>query len=326
MFAFAHYKHAVTIALMASIWLAAGTPGAAEQAKPSPPPPRTPRIGFQGFGLLGVNVPVAKESFEAAGLDTSALELGGGAQVTDLWRNLFVEVSVSRWSGTGERVFLDDTGNRFPLGIPLEVETTHIDASVGWRVRGNGVATYFGGGAGAALYTEQSPFTQPGDDLDTRATSYHLLGGVEFPLRRWLALSGELRYRFVPGLLGDDGVSEALDEDRFGGLQAGLALRVGFGGWTAPEPRRPAPPSKPVGPAKEILKPQPRLNAGTITERAPVFLLPDATRKPLRMLEPGTSLRVLQETGDWVRVEFQDPQFGPRQGYVMRKFVRLTKQ
>lgn len=62
-----------------------------------------------------------------------------------------------------------------------------------------------------------------------------------------------------------------------------------------------------------------------VLEDAPIHLLPDASRTPLRTAKEGTVLRVLEITGDWVRVEFQDPQFGLRAGYIQARFVRMTE-
>ena len=62
-----------------------------------------------------------------------------------------------------------------------------------------------------------------------------------------------------------------------------------------------------------------------ITASAPVFLLPDATMTPLRTLTAGTSIRILEEKGDWIRIEFRDNQYGARVGYVQRKFVQVRQ-
>jgi hypothetical protein len=67
-----------------------------------------------------------------------------------------------------------------------------------------------------------------------------------------------------------------------------------------------------------------RIRAVTATA-APVYVLPDAERTPLRTLPPGTRLRVLREQGDWLRVEFDDPWWGPRVGYIERKLVEITE-
>ena len=64
--------------------------------------------------------------------------------------------------------------------------------------------------------------------------------------------------------------------------------------------------------------------SATVLSEAPVYLLPDATRKPLRTLPAGTSLTVLQVRDDWVQVTFNDAQFGRRTGWVEVKLVRLS--
>lgn len=59
---------------------------------------------------------------------------------------------------------------------------------------------------------------------------------------------------------------------------------------------------------------------------APIFLLPDPSRVPLRTAAVSTRLRVLEEQQDgWVKVEFRDPQFGPRIGYIEGRFLRIHR-
>jgi hypothetical protein len=60
-----------------------------------------------------------------------------------------------------------------------------------------------------------------------------------------------------------------------------------------------------------------------VTVNAPVYLLPDARRIPLRMLEVREYLRVRKNEGEWLRVDFQDLQFGLRTGYIEARFVQL---
>ena len=56
----------------------------------------------------------------------------------------------------------------------------------------------------------------------------------------------------------------------------------------------------------------------TVNISSGIFVVPDATRTPLRVLEPGTRIKVLEATEEWLQVEFRDPQWGPRVGYVLR--------
>ena len=62
-----------------------------------------------------------------------------------------------------------------------------------------------------------------------------------------------------------------------------------------------------------------------VTAAAPIFLLPDTARTPLRTVPVNTPLKIVADEGEWVQVEFRDPEFGRRVGYVQRQFVRLVK-
>lgn len=301
------------------------------------PPRRQPasaadrRLGLDVFGGVGLSWPAAKDSFDALDLNSKAFDVGGGARVTGLWRKLFAQVTMTRWSDSGERAFVASDGTSFPLGIPLEVKATFIDATLGVKDvfrRPTGrisYLSYIGAGAGVIRYQESSPFAEPGDDLDTSEPSYHVLVGVEVPIKSWLAVAVDGRYRYIPRLLGDGGASAVLDEDSLGGFQTSVGLRLGFGGprYFAPPPKRSAPIDAPVPPppiAVPALLPE-----GVIAEAAPVFLLPDAARTPLRTLPAGTTVSILEAKGDWVRIEFNDIQYGRRVGYVQRRFVQMRQ-
>jgi opacity protein-like surface antigen len=320
---------ALTMVLVVALTLRS-TPAFAQETVPSDIVV-TRHIGVQGMALAGVNWLSASKSLEASGLSTKPLEIGGGVQVTNIWHDLFAQVNISRLSSDGERTFVDDDGTSFPLGIPLSVKATYFDVTAGWKVlqareSGPPLLSYFGGGVGRVRYEERSPFALPGDDVDTTGTSYHIVGGIEVKVRPWLGIAGEIRYRWVPNLLGEGGTSAALDENDFGGLNAGAGVTVGFGGATVrrtPPPARPQPP-----PAREPAPIPGRVSgpeSGTILVAAPVYLRPDANLQPLRTLDAGTPVKVLQENGDWIRIEFNDRILGPRTGYVMRKYIQLPK-
>jgi len=327
-----HLRHLV-MAVVVGVVGVAGTTAAYGQTPAAPPPspePIGPRLGVQGLGFVGLDFPRAEQSVEALGLDKRQLEAGGGVRVTNLWRALFVDVHASRWSTSGERAFVDSTGEAFPLGIPLDIDATHVDVSVGWRFYPRNRRTirtavpYVAGGAGVVRYREESPFAEPGDDVRTSSTTYHVALGFDYPLNRWLAIATDARYRFAPDIVGDDGVSSVFEEDDLGGFQLSVGVRFGFGGAA---PATPPPPAAPDEPARrpDFINPAPPpvdAQIGTVTTDAPIYLLPDRTRVPLRVLESGTSVRVLDQIEGWYRVEFRDPQFGTRTGYVEIKFVR----
>ena len=76
-------------------------------------------------------------------------------------------------------------------------------------------------------YQETSAFSDPKDDLDEQKPGPMVLAGVDAELLKWVHVGGELRYRFVKGILGEAGVSEAFGEDDAGGFAVGV--RVSFG-------------------------------------------------------------------------------------------------
>ena len=55
---------------------------------------------------------------------------------------------------------------------------------------------------------------------------------------------------------------------------------------------------------------------------APIYLLPDNSRLPLRIAKLGSQLRVIQQSGDWANVQFQIRN-RIRTGYIERRFIRL---
>jgi hypothetical protein len=62
----------------------------------------------------------------------------------------------------------------------------------------------------------------------------------------------------------------------------------------------------------------------TIAENAPIYVSAVVSQTPLRIAAAGTVLRVLAEETDWIQVEFQDPKWGRRVGWVQRQHVRVS--
>jgi hypothetical protein len=238
-------------------------PAAAQEPTPAPPPvperpadpPRAPEdpvapdaeptpgarkprpaIRARAFGLFGFQSFTAADSFSAV-LDTSSGAAYGGGAGLLFGRNLFVDVSVSRFSADGTRVFIADGGEVIDLGIPTTVAVTPIDVSIGWRFAGNPrpgptgkpgwrPVPFAGGGFGFQQYEETADFAESGDDVSESHGSYHVLGGVELPFGRHLGVTGDVLYRWVPDGIGSGGVSAYYDETDLGGAQ--VRVRVVF--------------------------------------------------------------------------------------------------
>jgi Zn-dependent protease with chaperone function len=60
------------------------------------------------------------------------------------------------------------------------------------------------------------------------------------------------------------------------------------------------------------------------TGDAPIFIRPNATT-PLRVLPLGTRLEVIEEREGWTQIEFQDPQWGPRIGWVNSELIVIRR-
>jgi opacity protein-like surface antigen len=201
--------HACTRLLVVAVLLAGATAQASAQG-----------VDIKGYGMVGGVTFSASDSFEAV--------FGGGAEVGLPLGGLYVGVGAWTFSADGERVFVSDS-QVFPLGIPVRVEITPVEITAGWRFKGlsSRFVPYAGGGWSSYAYKETSDFAQPGDDIDERFTGWHILGGVEFKLTRWLGVGGEVAFASVPDALGTGGASEAFGETDLGGTSYRLKISVG---------------------------------------------------------------------------------------------------
>lgn len=62
-----------------------------------------------------------------------------------------------------------------------------------------------------------------------------------------------------------------------------------------------------------------------VTQEAPIYVMPDAGREPIRVARPGSRLRVLGRTSEWINVEFKDPPFNRRAGYVRATLLDIRE-
>lgn len=65
-------------------------------------------------------------------------------------------------------------------------------------------------------------------------------------------------------------------------------------------------------------------NTATVIANAPIYIAAAVSPVPLRVLEPGTPVNVLEQQGDWVMVQFDDPQWGRRTGWVQRSLLKFN--
>jgi opacity protein-like surface antigen len=185
------------------------------------------RIALRGTLTYGSLTFTADDTFESALGDASAPIFTAGGQV--LFPNgVFVEVTTGKLEEDGERVIVNSGGQLVNTGQPLIVKLRPIEVTGGWRYSGWWyVAPYVGAGYTAYRFQELSEFAGPGENIDERFNGFHIMGGVEFMARRWLAIGGEVAWTSVPDAIGERGRSAFFNESNLGGTTLRVKLTLG---------------------------------------------------------------------------------------------------
>ena len=191
---------------------------------------------LRGFADVGARTFMASDSFESVLGSARGFVFGAGIEAHLPWRT-FASLRASRFSKTGERVFLFNF-EQFDLGIPTIITVTPIELTGGYRHDdGQRIVPYGGLGIGWHGYKETSDFSGWTDNVKQRFVGFHLLGGAEVRVTRWIAAAGELQWTTVPDALGEDpngvargfpnGVSREFREDNLGGTTVRLKFVIG---------------------------------------------------------------------------------------------------
>ena len=184
------------------------------------------RRSVRGFGQFGIVRFASAESFRAVTGSSNGLMVGGGGQVT-FENGFFVQGSYERFHTTGQRVLVFEN-QTFDLGIENDVTVTPIQLTGGYRfVFSKRTVGYMGGGLGWYRFSENDEFSAPSENVRDTASSYHVMGGVEYPVGQWLWLGGEAHWAAAIGALGDGGVSGVFEENDLGGFTLRMKVSVG---------------------------------------------------------------------------------------------------
>src|SRR5688500_11438439 len=217
---------ALLVTLFASDAVAQGKPRL-RRPLPAPLPPPTLEIG--GYAMLGVMNFTAADSFDVILGSPSGTLFGGGARVGLPLGGLFVDVGAWRFRGEGERVFVFE-GEEFPLDIPVEITITPLELTAGWQFRLRRLPRfrpYVGGGFTSYGYKETSEFATSAENVDDRFNGYHLLGGAEDRVARWLARGRDVTWATVADARGASGGSDLVNESDLGGTSFRLKITIG---------------------------------------------------------------------------------------------------
>ena len=206
------------------------------QTKPAPPKPKPRPAAAQsrgleigGYAMFGRINFVAADSFDVILGSPWGTLFGGGARLGLPYGGLFVDVGAWRVHGEGERVFVSGS-EVFPLGVPVEVTIVPIEISGGWRFRLRRVPAlrpYAAGGFTSYGYTETSQFASGSENVEERFNGFHVFGGAEYRILRWLGVAGEVAWTTVPDAIGEGGVSAEFDEDNLGGTSIRFKVTIG---------------------------------------------------------------------------------------------------
>ena len=189
---------------------------------------QTREFMLRGFADLGTTTFTAEDSFTAVLGGARGMVFGGGVEAVFPQR-IFVSLRAARFRRTGARVFLFE-GEQFDLGIPATVTVTPVEISGGYRFdRLWRIVPYGGAGAGWHRYEESSQFAEASENVQERFLGYHLMGGAEFGLARWIAAAIEAQWTTVPDALGEDpnGVASQFQESNLGGVTVRVKVVVG---------------------------------------------------------------------------------------------------
>lgn len=186
-----------------------------------------PLFSVRGFADVGARSFKATDSFEAIFGRATGSVFGGGVEVV-IRHGFFVDFRASRFRNTGERVFRFNN-EIFELGIPTTVTITPLVLTGGYRFERWRLVPYGGAGVGWHRYEETSRFAEPSENVDETFRGYHLVGGAEYRIWRWIAVAAEGEWATVPDALGTDpnGISREFNEDDLGGATFRVKVVIG---------------------------------------------------------------------------------------------------
>ena len=85
---------------------------------------------------------------------------------------------------------------------------------------------YAGGGFTMYGYKETSSFSTPAEDVDERFNGYHVIGGVEYKVLRWLGLGGEAAWTTIPDAIGPAAPPRSSAKPSWAGRASGRRSRL----------------------------------------------------------------------------------------------------
>ena len=200
----------------------------ARRPAPRPAPAYPDRLDIRPFASIGTTWFTASSTFKAVLGSSQGQDFGGGLSLTQ--GPAFIEIGARRFKKSGQRVFVATGGQVFPLGIATEVTMTPLEVAAGWRFRprfGQRVRPHLGAGYTRLRYEETADFALDGDDVRESFNGFHVLGGIEVRVARWVGVAGDVVWTSVADAIGKGGASQAFNETNLGGTSLRLKVVIG---------------------------------------------------------------------------------------------------
>ena len=227
--------------LVAAAVLFAGSPASAQGAgtsssrqrpssKPAASPMPKPAMSIRAFGALDFEWMKASESFNAFG-SSLMIGYGGGGEVVNLWKTLFVRGDYVTASSSGERVIDPPSGTT--NGVPISVRLNTLELGGGWRIRlrkAPKYTPYVGAGLLQTKYSDKSDLQLSTEAISETVTGYSIFGGIDAQIAKKLSLMFEAQYRMLPLTAGQTAIPIVSgDPSDLGGFVA--RVMVGYTLW-----------------------------------------------------------------------------------------------
>src|SRR5262249_8693496 len=152
-------------------------------------------------GLFAIERFAAATTFDATLGSTFQPFWGGGVEINTR-RNVFIDITATRLSRTGQQAFVND-GQVFRLPISLHASLTPVEFTVGYRFppkrraarrRRTTVIPYAAVGIGVYRYEQTSDFSTPTEDVDESHAGFVAVGGAEFRVSKWIGITADAQY------------------------------------------------------------------------------------------------------------------------------------
>jgi len=214
---------------IASLLLTVFATAAAAQTHVGSTRPAQDRPGLLAFGAYDFLNIASSHTFDAVFGTSKMHAVGGGIDVVNLWRHVFVRIAASKGSLDGQRVVLVNS-TVYKLGTTLTTEMTPTEIGAGWRFvssRADGrITPYVGASAVLLDYKETSTFADAGENVSETFKGFGAFGGVDLRITRQLVVGGEAQYRTINSTPAANSAAASFSEKNLGGTV--LRVKLGF--------------------------------------------------------------------------------------------------